>query len=212
MVTRTRRGASGEGVVMSTSSGNRARLGRALTAAGVAAVAILVGSTAADAAQFQKVEHYSGTFEEDFELCGFDVHHVVEFGGTVAIRSGDGQAFYGRDNYAVHEVFTNTANGKWFALDANGVVLDLKATHVEDTVYEFVTIEAGQPFVVRNMDGRVVLRDRGRLEYRYLFDTLGDGVPSGFPVDDLGTKVAGPHPGFDLGDEDLCIGVTNLIG
>jgi hypothetical protein len=33
--------------------------------------------------------------------------------------------------------------------------------------------------VVEDSDGNVVLRDRGRLTFRALFDTLGDGEPGG---------------------------------
>ena len=208
-------GLPGERVVMTTTRGTHAPARRTLIAVGIAGVAILAGATTADAAQFQKVEQYSGSFEEHFELCGLEIHHEVEFAGTFAIRSGKGdlsEAFYGRDNYSVTEVFTNVANGKWFTLTANGVVQDIKATLVEGDVVEFVTHEVGQPFVVTNMDGEVVLRDRGRIEFTYLFDTFGDGVPSGVPIEDLGVHIAGPHPGFFLDDAATCEGIVNLIG
>ena len=131
---------------------------------------------------------------------------------TDRLRDGLNGAFFGRDNYSRVETFTNTANGKWFTLSANGVVQDIRATVVDGSVLEFVTHEVGQPFVVTNMNGQVVLRDRGRLEFTYLFDTEGDAFPGGIFLGDTDFHVAGPHPGFFLDDAATCEGVTNLIG
>ena len=83
---------------------------------------------------------------------------------------------------------------------------------MDGNVYEFRTIEAGQPFVVRDGVGRVVLRDRGVIRHRLLFDTLGDGMPGGIELDDEIVGVGGPHPGFDQTEEEFCAMVTSLIG
>jgi hypothetical protein len=72
-----------------------------------------------------------------------------------------------------------------------------------------VTIQAGQPFVVYNSDGQVVLRDRGVIRFTYLFDTLGDNEPGGVFVQDVDVRVNGPHPGFDA---DFCDIARSLIG
>lgn len=70
-------------------------------------------------------------------------------------------------------------------------------------------MDAGQPFVVEDSDGNVVLRDRGTIRFRYLFDTGGDNQPGGEFVDFLGADINGPHPGFDT---DFCQIAGDLIG
>ena len=80
---------------------------------------------------------------------------------------------------------------------ANSTFHEVKATQVEGTVYEFTQLEAGQPFVVEDSSGRVVLRDRGVIRYHVVFDTGGDAEPGGEFVDFLGADVNGRHPGFD---------------
>lgn len=89
---------------------------------------------------------------------------------------------------------------------------DVRATNVGGSVFEFVTHEVGQVFVVRDMDGNLVLRDRGRIAWTYLFDTLGDTEPGGVELDELDVRVSGPHPGYDISDEDYCAAVQDLIG
>jgi hypothetical protein len=44
-------------------------------------------------------------------------------------------------------------------------------------VWQFVTMEAGQPWVLRDADGNVLIRDRGRLSATFQVDTLGDADP-----------------------------------
>lgn len=78
-------------------------------------------------------------------------------------------------------------------------------------IYAFATIEARQSFVVRGGEGNVVLRDRGVIRRRVLFDTLGDGTPGGIVVDEEVIRVDGPHPGFDLSEPDFCAMVEELV-
>jgi hypothetical protein len=72
-----------------------------------------------------------------------------------------------------------------------------------------VSIEAGQPFVIEDADGKVVLRDRGVIRNTYLFDTLGDGQTGGSFVEELKFVVRGPHPSFDA---DQCAIAAELTG
>ncbi|MFL5775430.1 MAG: hypothetical protein ACJ76W_04065 [Chloroflexota bacterium] len=74
-------------------------------------------------------------------------------------------------------------------------------THVEATIFEFTSINSGQPFVVRDSDGNLVMRDRGVIREVIQFDTLGDDVPGGEFVTGVSFSVSGPHPGLDV---DLC--------
>jgi hypothetical protein len=184
----------------------------AITAA--AAVMSVAFVTPVEATMFQKVESYSG--EDNFPIDGFcgldEVQLNVEFSGRVQIREGKGKqagAFFVHDNFSVLETITNRQNGKSFTVSRDGVFQDIRATRVDGSIFEFVSHEVGQPFVVRDMDGNVVLRDRGAITFTYLFDTLGDDVPGGEFIEELDVRISGPHPGFGPPD---CAGVHNLIG
>ena len=61
----------------------------------------------------------------------------------------------------------------------NAVIRDVKATHVEGSIFQFTTVESGRPFNLADASGRVLLRDRGSIRETYLFDTRGDDVPGG---------------------------------
>ena len=91
----------------------------------------------------------------------------------------------------------------------SSVNLDIKATQVEDNVFEYTTIKAGMSFVVEDSSGRVVARDRGEIRFRLLFDTRGDADPEREFVDFLGLSIGGPHPTFDV---DTCRYAGDLIG
>ena len=180
-------------------------------------VAVVAGSTVAtgpaDAAPLAR-EHYSGTDSFSFEDCGFLIEGTSTFSGLFMIKEGRGGDVtpYLFDNYASDVVFTNPATGAWFTRHAQGLYKDLRIVNVEGTVYRFEAMEAGQPFVIRDSDGNVVVRDRGRLLTGFTVDTLGD--------DDLGNDIFidgsfdvladnGRHPGFYI---DFCEIAADLIG
>ena len=83
----------------------------------------------------------------------------------------------------------------------NGLFQDTRATRVEGTIFEFTSINAGQPFIVQDSHGNVIVRDRGVIRQVLEFDTLGDDVPGGEFVADVSFSVHGPHPGLEF---DLC--------
>ena len=177
----------------------------------------LVAAGTASATMFQKVEPYAGV--DNFPIDGFcgldEVQLNVEFSGRTLIREGKGKqddAFFLHDNYSVLETITNRQNDKFFTVSHDGVFQDVRATRVEGSVFEFVSHDVGQPFVVRDMDGNVVLRDRGAITFTYLFDTLGDDLPGGDIIVDLDVRVSGPHPGFFASPEDQCAAVQDMIG
>jgi hypothetical protein len=176
---------------------------------------IALSAAPADATMYQKVEPYSGTEVFDFSLCGLDIHEVFTFSGKLLIRTGTGDlagAFFGHNNYSYVDTFTNTANDKFFTISGNGLNQDVQATHVEGSIFEFVSHDVGQPYTVRDMSGAVVLRDRGSLSFTYLFDTGGDDVPGGTFLEDISLRVSGPHPGFFLDEATACAGVIAMIG
>ena len=178
-----------------------------------ALLALAVGVQAAGATVVEKgpyADQY--TFVDD--SCGFPLEVVGEVKGTYRLRQGKGKtasAFFLRDRFTYREVVTNLETGGWFVLRGSGVFNEVKARRVSGTVFEFTAVEAGQPFVIEDSTGTVVVRDRGVLRHRILFDTLGDDVPGGEFVLDLGTSVHGPHPGF-ADDFPFCEIAAELTG
>jgi hypothetical protein len=176
---------------------------------------ITLSAVPAQATMYLKVEPYAGTDTEDFSACGLDIHHIVTFSGTLSIRTGKGDlagAFFAHDNYSYVETWTNVANDKFFTISGDGQNQDVQATRVDGSIFQFVTHNVGQPFVVRDMSGAVVLRDRGSISFTYLFDTGGDNVPGGTFLEDLSVRVSGPHPGFFLDEAGFCALVVSMIG
>jgi hypothetical protein len=148
-------------------------------------------------------------------LCGIDVVRDSTFSGSFRLRvdkQSGGEAFFQRLNFEYRDVFTNPANGRSLTFEGHSITNEIKATQVAGNVYEFTVVEAGQPFTVRDGAGSIVLRDRGVLRHRVLFDTLGDGTPGGITLEDEIVAVGGPHPGFDQTEEEFCAMVTSLLG
>lgn len=173
-----------------------------LLVAGLVAIGLALPAVA-QAAPLER-EHYSGSDSFDFDDCGFVVHGDVTFEGVFMLkapRAGGAPPYY-FDNYEVHE--TLSANGRTLTIDHQGMYKDLRITLVEGTVYQFVAIETGQPFVVRDEDGHVLIRDRGVLRTTFQVDTHGDTdldndefVEGSFSV----LADNGRHPGFYI---DFC--------
>lgn len=167
---------------------------------------VVIGLALAPAAQAAPLEreHYSGSDSFDFDDCGFTVHEDVTFEGTFMLKAprADGAPPRLFDNYEVHE--TLSANGRTLTIDHQGLYKDLQITLVGGTVYQFVAMEAGQPFVVRDQDGNVLIRDRGVLKSTFQVDTHGDtDLDNDEFVEDSFSLLAdnGRHPGFYL---DFC--------
>lgn len=179
------------------------------------AVVVACGVGTAQATVIDK-GHFAGE-ETDVpdNICGIDVVRDSVFSGSFrdrAPKSGNGEAFLERFNLKATDTFTNPTNGKSFSIEENVLSNELHASQVEGNVYEFETIESGQPFVVRDSTGRVVIRDRGTIQRLVTFDTLGDGRPGGILLDEAVVRVSGPHPGFDMTDDEFCGMVESLIG
>ena len=155
--------------------------------------------------------HYSGTDTFSFDDCGFTIDGETTFSGHFRLRADNGgQAFYVKDTFSFREVLTNRDTGEWFVIRGHGVFNEVKATLVSGTVYEFRAVEAGQPFVIEDSSGNVVVRDRGVIRRTALFDTLGDGQPGGILLEE-DASVHGPHPGFDP-DFPFCELAAELTG
>ena len=157
-------------------------------------------------------EHFEGTDHFVNTECGFALDVNGTFSGHTVIRATKGgQAFLGTTTSRYSDVYTNTQTKKFFVVRGKTLFKELHATHVEGNIYEFEAIEAGQPFVLEDADGNVVVRDRGVIRYRALFDTLGDGQPSAELVENLSAVLHGPHEGFS-DDFDFCAIAAELTG
>jgi hypothetical protein len=181
-------------------------------AAGVAAAAVVVLGASPALATVVDSGHYTAAYSFSYDDCGFVVNVDGTASGHFRIREGKGKdatAFFVNDNFSYAETHTNPATGAFFTVTGNGVFNEVKATRVEGTIFEFAAVEAGQPFVLSDADGNVVVRDRGSLHHHALFDTEGDNVPGGVEIEHLGTDVHGPHFAFE---NDLCPLITELIG
>lgn len=144
-------------------------------------------------------------FSDTFSDCGFAVAVEGVADGHYRVREGSGadaSAFFLLSRVTWREV--HTANGTSITLSGSSLYNEPQAVRVEGSVFEFVSIEAGQPFAIYDADGALVLRDRGSIRHTYLFDTQGDDVPGGLFLEDVDLRISGPHPGFDLPFEGYC--------
>jgi hypothetical protein len=187
---------------------------RILGTAGVLALAALAAALPARAGVILH-ENFDDSFSEDVEECGMPLHRDFAFRGTTHLRVGKrdlDSLFLLHLRIQRTDTITNPANGKFFVIEGNAVERDIQATPIEGSVFEVTRLEAGQPFVVKDMNGDVVLRDRGSIRFTLLFDTLGDDVPGGELLADLDVRVSGPHPGFFMDEDQFCGLVEELIG
>jgi hypothetical protein len=190
------------------------RFRRSVGTAGVLALAVLALAPSAHAEVILH-EKFADSFSDDFELCGIPVHTEFEFSGVTHLRVGKGDldsAFFLLLRIRTTETITNPANGEFLVIEGDSLQHDTKATPVGGSVFRFTSVEAGQPFVLRDMTGAVLLRDRGVIRTTILFDTLGDDTPGGVTLEELDVSVAGPHPGFFMDEDGFCALVQDLIG
>ena len=154
----------------------------------------------------------SGTDHFTDDSCGFTLVGDVTFEVKTLLRvDKSGQAFLEHTIFRETDTITNPDTGGFFFITHRGLYNEIKATQVEGTVYEFVAVEAGQPFVIKDAAGNVVSRDRGVIRHTFLFDTLGDGQPGGEFIVELNDDVNGPHPGF-APDFPFCDIAAQLTG
>jgi len=172
-------------------------------------LAALIAASAQATVRERMTYHDEWSFVED---CGFPVQVTGSGDGRFTIREGktkDEGAFPVLDRFSYRETWTNLETGEWFVIRGKEIFNEVEATRVEGSIFEFRVVEAGQPFVVEDSDGNVVVRNRGSVRFSYLFDTGGDDEPGGEFVADVDFRVAGPHPSLDL---HPCEYATELIG
>ena len=174
----------------------RRRRGAFVGSLGVVLLALWAGSAAGTVVDRG---HYADTESSSFVDCGgitFD--DVSTFSGQFRMKATkDPEAFLLRDTFQFRDVITNRATKKWFVLRGIVNFHEIAYRHISGTIYEFTANESGQPFVIEDSSGRVVVRDRGNLRHTALFDTGGDGQPGADFIVEIQTLVRGPHPAFD---------------
>jgi hypothetical protein len=149
-------------------------------------------------------DHYSDDYAFSFDDCGFWMDVSGHDEGVVQYRVGKGDlatAFFTQNTYSFLETWTRRDTGDFFTLGGHGLFHETKATPVSGTIFEFTSINSGQPFVLRDSDGNLIMRDRGVIRQVIQFDTLGDNTVGGEFIADVSFSVSGPHPGLDV---DLC--------
>jgi hypothetical protein len=174
-----------------------------ISAAGAALLALPLAAGPVGATVILR-DHYSDDYAFSFDDCGFWIDVSGHDQGIARLRVGKGEfatAFFLQDNYQFLETWTRRDTGEFVTISGNGLMHETKATHVSGTIFAFTSVNAGQPFVVRDSDGSLILRDRGVIRQVIQFDTLGDDVPGGAFVADVSFSVHGPHPGLAF---DLC--------
>jgi hypothetical protein len=159
----------------------------------------------------------SGTFSgtDSGTECGIYAREST-FSGRFMLKDAtpatDGQFFYFESRVTYTDVMTNPETGAFFTVTGSSLFKEAQARRVTGTVFTYRTIEAGQPFVVTDMTGKVIVRDVGLIETSYVFDSLGDNAPGGVQLEDPTlVRVAGPHPGFE-DTFDFCALADQLIG
>jgi hypothetical protein len=182
-----------------------------LVTVGILAGLVMAWATPAQATVIER-EHYSFSVSFETEVCGLTLRQDISGSGVFHARVGKNRlesAFFGIDNYESTSTLTNEDNGNFVVIEANGVFHDTRGTLVSGTIFKFTTIDAGQAFIIRDMTGQLVSRNRGVFQETYLFDTLGDETPGGLYLEQLGLMVAGPHPILD--EESFCAIVRPLL-
>jgi hypothetical protein len=184
---------------------------RAAAVTVVAVAAVAVPGTAQAAPPLENF-HYENVEVGSFDDCGFTIDFESTDSGHFMVREVEGsggQAFLGHDNYQFRNVLTNPETGALMVVRGHGLFREVTARHVAGDIWEFTANETGQPFVVEDSEGNLVLRDRGRVTFRALFDTEGDGQPGGILLEEEVAGVSGPHPGLDIA---FCELASDLIG
>ena len=160
----------------------------------IVAIGLFTPTVAQAAPPYQHMR-YSGSDSFTNTICGLDVTIDTEFHGVFTIRTvkdSGGQAFLAHDNHESVDTITNPDTGKQLIITTNDVFHEQRAKHVEGNAWMFEAVTAGT-FTLTTLDGTRLLRDRGVMKVRAVFDTLGDGQPGGILISEEVLAVHGPH-------------------
>ena len=167
------------------------------TAMGLVATVVLAISIVASAQATVREREQVDDRWEFTEECGFPVDVTGSGTGVFILREGknrDDGVFPYLFRFTYSEKWMNRETNEWFVIRGHVLFNEVKATRVDGNVFEFRSVEAGQPFVVEDSEGNVVERNTGSVQVTFLFDNAGDDEPGGLYLDSLDVRVAGPHP------------------
>lgn len=166
----------------------------------------------AQAGGFLERGTYDEPYTDTFRDCGTRIQVDGRAWGNFAIRDANrttgGQFFYAHDRYNLSETITDLGTGTQLTATAHGNFRELQPRVVSEdgNVVEFITKNSGAWWTIRDADGNVVLRDRGTITERYVFDTLGDSQPGGDFLDYELVSLRGQFPSWEEG------GLCSLFG
>ena len=150
-------------------------------------------------AQARTVDHWQWSEDRAYVVddCGFPTDVTDHFEGNGIARtvggSTDGVALVQYTTRFV-AVTTNPTNGRSFTLTQLSAFQERGLTDLGGGLWGYSVHQAGQPFVITDSSGRVVVRDRGLVQFAGVFDATADQVVSFEPVRGVGAA-SGPHDG-----------------
>jgi len=157
-------------------------------------------------------EQYSYQETSHFRDCGLRLREDTVGGGhflVFPIPESNGEAWLGHDNYWFRSVLTNRDTGEYVVVSGRGLFKEMNGTQIEGDIWEFTALEAGQPLVLRDSEGGVLLRLRGVVKYEATFDLLGDGMLGGVLLEANIVHVGGPDPDYEF---HFCDVIGELLG
>ena len=148
-----------------------------------------------------------------------DPTHLVAYDYAVnltihdATPATDGKFFRALFRGRYSEVWTNPSTGESFSISGHSITAETQAKVIpggDETTGDLVFrwVEAGQPFVVRDGEGDLVMRDRGAVKAEVVFWSGDEGSPGGELISEE-FSFAGPHEGWDT---DVCALAEELTG
>jgi hypothetical protein len=165
--------------------------------AGFLAIPALIAAPANATIVGREDWHAAGT--NSIGCDGFTLDNEYDFEGHVLVKSGrrGDPMLYFMERVSGHNKLTNPATGHWFTFDVHQLNADTRITKVSGNIYTIEWMTAGSPFTVRDMDGKIVTADVGRVVFSIQIDN--NGTPE-IPDDDIAddstftiVAVNGPH-------------------
>jgi hypothetical protein len=166
--------------------------------AGVLAIPALIAAPAHATIVGREDWHAADT--NSIECDGFTLDNEYDYEGHLLIKSGrrGDPMLYFMERISGHNTFTNPKTGHWFTTEGHYVSADSKITNVSGNIYTIEYMFAGAPVLLKDMDGKMVLVDVGRVVFSIQIDN--NGTPLN-PDDDTADEstltvvaVNGPHP------------------
>ncbi|MGY1615350.1 hypothetical protein ACI797_01260 [Geodermatophilus sp. SYSU D00691] len=185
-------------------------------------LAVVALAAPANAKPPLEIVHYTdtGSFTDDSCAPDLVLHGEFTFSGLFKAKPGPGDTAPALifDNYSGVETITASGPGgetsdRVLTIEHNGLFKFTSVTAVpgEPDIYQVTAMESGQPFVVRDESGAVLIRDRGVLRTTFQVDSLGDDDPLSWEFVEGSFELLeehGRHEGFFL---DFCAFVEDYF-